>query len=96
MASNTELPTVANVIEAWEASGQLFTRALKAFQAKQLADTNDDLDVIDAAIAPQSAAHRDAISLDRLSPGPPGGRSGRPPGRWGDRARLAGSLLGGA
>jgi peptidyl-dipeptidase Dcp len=65
IATNTELPTVANVIEAWEASGQLFTRALKAFQAKQFADTNDELDAIDAAIAPLLARHRDAISLDR-------------------------------
>ena len=65
IATNTEVPTVANVIEAWEASGQLFTRALKAFQAKQLADTDDELDAIEAAIAPQLAAHGDAISLDR-------------------------------
>ncbi len=65
VATNTELPTVANVIEAWEASGQLFTRALKAFQAKQVADTDDELDAIEAAIAPQLAAHADAIRLDR-------------------------------
>jgi peptidyl-dipeptidase Dcp len=65
IASNTELPTVANVIEAWETSGQLFTRALKAFQAKQLADTDDALDAIDTALAPQLAAHADAIRLDR-------------------------------
>jgi peptidyl-dipeptidase Dcp len=66
IASNTELPTVANVIEAWEASGQLFTRALKAFQAKQLADTDAELDAIESAIAPRLAAHGDAISLDRV------------------------------
>ena len=65
IATNTESPTVANVIEAWEASGQLFTRALKAFQAKQLADTDDELDAVEAAIAPRLAAHGDAISLDR-------------------------------
>jgi peptidyl-dipeptidase Dcp len=65
VATNTELPTAANVIESWEASGQLFTRALKAFQAKQLADTDDALDAIDAALAPQLAAHADAIRLDR-------------------------------
>jgi peptidyl-dipeptidase Dcp len=55
---------VANVIEAWEASGQLLTRALKAFQAKQLADTDAELDAIESAIAPLLAAHADAISLD--------------------------------
>jgi peptidyl-dipeptidase Dcp len=64
VASNTELPTVANVIEAWEASGQLLTRALKAFQAKQIADTNDELDAVEAAIAPLLAGHKDAISLN--------------------------------
>ncbi|MCC6497120.1 MAG: M3 family metallopeptidase [Propionibacteriaceae bacterium] len=65
IAADPEPPTVANVIEAWESSGQLFTRALNAFYTKQPADTNDVLDGIDAAIAPQLAAHGDAIFLNR-------------------------------
>ena len=65
VASNTEPPTVANVIEAWEASGQLLTRSRAAFEAKQLADTDDELDGIEGAISPQLAAHEDAIRLDR-------------------------------
>ncbi len=65
LAANPEPATVANVIEAWESSGQLFTRALNAFYTKQPADTNAVLDAADEAIAPQLAAHGDAIYLDR-------------------------------
>ncbi len=65
IAANTEPPTVANVIEAWEATGRLFVRALSAFYAKQPADTNDVLDAVEAAIAPQLAGHGDAIYQDR-------------------------------
>ncbi|MGV8907635.1 MAG: M3 family metallopeptidase [Propionicimonas sp.] len=65
IATDPEPPTLANVIEAWESSGQLFTRALSAFYTKQPADTNDVLDAVDEAVAPQLAAHGDAIYLDR-------------------------------
>ncbi len=65
LAADPEPPTVANVIEAWESSGQLLTRALSAFYTKQPADTNDRLDSIEAAIAPELAAHGDAIYLNR-------------------------------
>ena len=65
LATNPEPATVANVIEAWESSGQLLSRALNAFYTKQPADTNDTLDAIAAARAPQLAAHGDAIFLDR-------------------------------
>jgi peptidyl-dipeptidase Dcp len=64
IAADPEAPTIANVIEAWESSGQLFTRALNAFYTKQPADTNELLDAIDEAVAPQLAAHGDAIYLD--------------------------------
>ena len=65
LTENPEPPTVPNVIEAWESSGQLFTRALSAFYTKQPADTNAVLDAVDEAVAPQLAAHGDAIYLDR-------------------------------
>ncbi|HQD97246.1 MAG TPA: M3 family metallopeptidase [Propionicimonas sp.] len=65
LTANPEPPTVANVIEAWETSGQMLSRALNAFYTKQPADTNDTLDAVEAAIAPQLAAHRDAIFLSR-------------------------------
>lgn len=65
IAADTSEPTVASVIEAWESSGRLLTRTLNAFYAKQAADTNDVLDAVESAIAPQLAAHSDAIYLDR-------------------------------
>ncbi len=64
IAAETEPATIANVIEAWESSGRLLTRALNAFYTKQPADTNDVLDAVDAAVAPQLAEHSDAIYLD--------------------------------
>lgn len=65
VAADTEPATVANVIEAWESSGRLLSRALHAFETKQPADTNEVLDAVEAAVAPQLAAHADAILLDR-------------------------------
>ena len=65
LAADPEPPTVATVIEAWELSGRLLTRALNAFWTKQPADTNQVLDAVEAAIAPQLAAHGDEIYLDR-------------------------------
>ena len=64
IAADAEPPTRANVIDAWEASGRLLNRSLAAFYAKQPADTNDQLDAIEAAVAPLLAAHSDAIYLN--------------------------------
>jgi peptidyl-dipeptidase Dcp len=65
IATDPAPPTVTNVIEGWERSGELLTRAARAFYAKQPADTNDVLDAAEEAIAPAWAAHTDAIYLDR-------------------------------
>ncbi|MFT4110723.1 M3 family metallopeptidase [Propionicimonas sp.] len=65
LAADPEPADVANVIEAWESSGRLLSRALSAFFTKQPADTNDVLDAVEEAVAPQLAAHGDAIHLDR-------------------------------
>jgi len=65
IAADAEPPTVATVIQAWERSGELLTRAANAFYTKQPADTNPTLDDAEAAIAPAWAAHSDAIYLDR-------------------------------
>ena len=65
IAADPRPPTVANVIEAWERSGQLLARSLSAFYTKQPADTDDELDEVEAALAPELAAHRDAVYLDR-------------------------------
>ena len=65
LATESRPATIANVIEAWESSGQQLVRALNAFYTKQPADTNAVLDAADEALAPQLAAHSDAIYLDR-------------------------------
>ncbi len=65
IAADAEPASVANVIEAWESAGRLLARALNAFYTKQPADTNDVLDAVDAAVAPQLAEHSDAVYLDR-------------------------------
>jgi peptidyl-dipeptidase Dcp len=65
IATDSGAPSIASVIEAWECSGQLLSRALSAFYTKQPADTNAVLDEVDEAIAPKLAAFSDAIFLDR-------------------------------
>ncbi|MFZ1411728.1 MAG: M3 family metallopeptidase [Micropruina sp.] len=65
LATDPEPPTEENVIGAWERSGQLLGRVLAAFYSKQPADTDDELDAIDAAAAPMLAALADAVNLDR-------------------------------
>ena len=65
IAEVADPPTVANVIDAWERSGQLLGRALGAFWTVQPADTTDELDAIDATISPMMARLGDAIYQDR-------------------------------
>ena len=64
IADDAQPATVANVIEAWERSGQLLSRALGAFWTIQPADTTDELDAIDAEISPKLARLGDAIYQD--------------------------------
>lgn len=65
IADDQEPATVANVIDAWEASGQLLDRALLAFESVQPADTTPELDDIDAAMAPELARFDDAVHQNR-------------------------------
>ncbi|MFT3860011.1 M3 family metallopeptidase [Micropruina sp.] len=65
IAEVTEPPTVENVIEAWESSGQLLSRALGAFWTVQPADTTPELDAVDETIAPELARLSDAIYQNR-------------------------------
>lgn len=65
IAENPEPPTRQNVVDAWEAAGELMQRAVAAFYTVKPADTNDELDAIDEAIAPKLAQHHDSIHLDR-------------------------------
>lgn len=64
IADSTEPATVANVLEAWERSGSLLTRAMNAFWVAKAADTNDERDAIEEDIAPKLAQHQDAILLN--------------------------------
>ncbi|QIK76676.1 M3 family metallopeptidase [Nocardioides piscis] len=64
IASNTDPATVANVLEAWERSGSLLTRAMNAFWVAKSADTNDERDAIEEEFAPRLAQHEDAILLN--------------------------------
>jgi peptidyl-dipeptidase Dcp len=55
---------VATVLEAWERSGALLTRAMNAFWVAKSADTNDERDGIEEDLAPRLAQHQDAILLN--------------------------------
>ena len=64
IADNPDPPTFDNTFVAMEKSGQLLHRAQAAFFAVSAADTNPELQKIRSAIAPQLAAHADAIYLN--------------------------------
>ena len=67
IAGQRAAPTFENTLVALERSGQLLTRALKAFGAVTGANTNDTLQAVQRDLAPRLAAHSDAILLnDRL------------------------------
>lgn len=53
-----------NTIVALERSGQTLNRVLNVFYNKSSSDTNDQIDAIEAEIAPKLAAHADAIRLN--------------------------------
>ncbi len=64
VAKSTEPATVANVLDAWERTGRLLTRAMNAFWVAKAADTNDERNSIEEDIAPRLAQHTDAILLN--------------------------------
>src|SRR5690606_17302133 len=64
IADSAEAPTFANTIEALERSGRLLTRAASVFFAMTSAHTNPVLQAAEEALAPELAAHADAIHLD--------------------------------
>ncbi|MGB7963986.1 MAG: M3 family metallopeptidase [Propionicimonas sp.] len=65
IANNPEPATAANVIDAWESSGQLLSRGVLVYYTVKWADTSDELNAVDSGIAPMLAQHSDAIYLDR-------------------------------
>src|SRR5881628_375948 len=52
-------PTFANTIEAMERSGALLTRSAKIFFALTQSNTNDEMQKVEAEVAPKLAAHSD-------------------------------------
>jgi len=64
IADDPAPPTFANTFVAMEMSGRLLTRALSTFQAVSGADTDPVLQDADAKLAPELAAHEDAIHLN--------------------------------
>ncbi|HEY0758416.1 MAG TPA: peptidyl-dipeptidase Dcp [Acidisarcina sp.] len=64
IASDPAPPTFENTIVAMEKTGQLFARALNAFDCVTGANTNPVLQQAKTLEAPKLAAHNDAIYLD--------------------------------
>jgi peptidyl-dipeptidase Dcp len=65
IASNPEAPTVENTLVAMERSGELLTRVQRVFFNMTSAHTNEEIQAIQAEVAPKLAAHSDDILLDR-------------------------------
>ncbi len=64
IANNPATPTFENTLEAMELTGQMLTRAYYVFSSLTAANTNDTLDAIDSATAPQLAALSDSVTLN--------------------------------
>jgi peptidyl-dipeptidase Dcp len=64
IANQTAAPTFDNTIVSMERSGALLTRTWKVFSAITQANTDDTLQLVQAAEAPKLAAHHDALFLN--------------------------------
>ena len=62
--NDPEPPTFANTIEALEKSGALLTKVANVFFNLTSADTNEEMQKIEAAVAPLLSKHQDDINLD--------------------------------
>ena len=65
IANNPAAPTFENTFAALERSGRLLARASAAFNGVSEANTNPVLQKAKTALAPQLAAHQDAIRLNK-------------------------------
>jgi peptidyl-dipeptidase Dcp len=66
IATNPAAPTFENTLVAMERSGRLLARASAAFNGVSQANTNPVLQKAKTALAPQIAAHLDAIRLNKM------------------------------
>jgi len=64
IAADPAAPTVANTIEKMERSGALLTRVAKVFFNLAQSNTNEDIQKLQAELAPKLAAHQDEIALN--------------------------------
>jgi peptidyl-dipeptidase Dcp len=64
IAADPAAPTVDNTIVAMERSGALLTRVAKVFFNLAQSNTNDDIQKLQAELAPKLAAHQDEIALN--------------------------------
>ena len=64
IASNPEAPTFENTIVAMERSGDLLTRVQRVFSNMTSAHTNENIQKIQAEMAPKFAEHSDNIRLN--------------------------------
>ncbi|EAR25505.1 peptidyl-dipeptidase [marine actinobacterium PHSC20C1] len=64
ITSQTAAPTFENTMIPLEQSGQLLNRVAIVFFNKTSADSNEASDALEEVVAPQLAAHSDAISLN--------------------------------
>jgi peptidyl-dipeptidase Dcp len=64
IANDPAQPTFDNTIAAMERSGRLLERAMLAFDAVVGANTDDELQAAQSALAPKFAEHQDAINLN--------------------------------
>lgn len=65
IAAQKSPPSFANTLEALEKSGRLLDRVTRVFNNLNAAHTNEALQDIQKTVAPQLAAHKDAVFLDR-------------------------------
>ena len=65
IANDREAPTFENTFAAIERSGRLLARASAAFNGVSEANTNPVLQKAKTALAPQLAAHQDAVRLNK-------------------------------
>lgn len=66
ITAQSAAPTFENTILALELSGQLLSRVSRVFFSMASANTNDDIRALQQQLAPELAAHDDAIVLDPI------------------------------
>lgn len=64
IATNPEPATIENTLEALERAGQLLGRAARAYYNQLPSDSTPGLEDVQERLAPQFAAHQDAINMD--------------------------------